>query len=259
MDEAAKYGYRPVGYPTWGYPQASRYIRKFQSRRSLLIWKVFGKRLDGFHNDDHPSEPRPGAGTLTWKGKAVDVNQFRHRVDIDYTGSIMPPPAAVVGTYAGPGGKKIKVAPLTDEDRRTLVRWIDLGCPIDLDYDSAHPERRGFGWMCDDNRPILTLTYPQAGKNSSLTRILIGMHDYFSGLDLDSFRVTADFAIDGVPAGTNLAAKFKAKTQGVWEWKLAKPITGLARGRMVVSVKDRQGNIGRIERTFAVETRTGGK
>ena len=47
----------------------------------------------------------------------------------------MPPPEAVAGTYVGPDGKKIKVAPLTDEDRRTLVRWIDLGCPIDLDFD----------------------------------------------------------------------------------------------------------------------------
>ena len=53
----------------------------------------------------------------------------------------MPPPEAVAGTYVGPDGKKIKVAPLTDEDRRTLVRWIDLGCPIDLDYDPANPER----------------------------------------------------------------------------------------------------------------------
>src|SRR5262249_55777905 len=34
---------------------ASRYIRKFQSRRSLLIWKVYGKRLDGWTNDDFPS------------------------------------------------------------------------------------------------------------------------------------------------------------------------------------------------------------
>ena len=45
----------------------------------------------------------------------------------------MPPPDAVKGTYKGPGGKLIKVAPLSDEDRLTIVRWIDLGCPIDVD------------------------------------------------------------------------------------------------------------------------------
>ena len=55
----------------------------------------------------------------------------------------MPPARAV---EAG------KVRPLIDEDRRTIVRWIDLGCPIDLDHDPEHPQRRGRGWMLDDQR-----------------------------------------------------------------------------------------------------------
>ena len=164
----------------------------------------------------------------------------------------MPPPSAVAGTYDGPDGKKVKVAPLTDEDRRTLVRWIDLGCPIDLDYDPAHPEARGSGWMQDDSRPTLTLTWPRAGANETLTRILVGMHDHDSGLDMDSFHVVADFEIDGVAAGQDLASKFKEKTQGVWELKLTKPITRLTKGQLDVSVRDRQGNVTRIERTFKV-------
>jgi Hydrazine synthase alpha subunit middle domain len=252
MDGRAKFGYKPVGWDSWGYPQASRYVRMFQSRRSLLVWKVFGKRLDGFSNDDHPSEPAPGAGTLAWKGEPVDVNKFKARADLDYTGSVMPPPEAVAGTYTGPDGKKVKVEPLSDEDRRTLVRWIDLGCPIDLDHDPARPEARGYGWMCDDNRPTLTVTYPRAGANPELTRLLVGMHDYYTGLDMDTFQVAADFAVDGVPSGQNLAAKFKPVSQGVWELKLAKPITTLEKGRLIVSVKDRQGNVSRIERTFSV-------
>jgi len=32
MDERARYGHKPVGWPSWGNPQASRYIRKLQSR-----------------------------------------------------------------------------------------------------------------------------------------------------------------------------------------------------------------------------------
>src|SRR5262245_66062657 len=48
LDESAKFGYKPFGYDSWGYPNASRYIRKLQSRRSLLVWKIFGARLDGF-------------------------------------------------------------------------------------------------------------------------------------------------------------------------------------------------------------------
>jgi hypothetical protein len=252
-DSRAKFGYKPVGYDSWGYPQASRYIRMFQSRRSLLIWTVFGERLDGFRNGDHPSEPFPGAGTLVHKGKPVDVAKFKHRMDIPYHGPPCPPPPAVAGTYAGAGGKTTKVAALSDEDKRTLVRWIDLGCPIDLDYDPVHPERRGFGWMCDDNRPILTLTTPRAGANAELPRILIGMHDYYSGLDLRTFAVTADFALDGEPAGTNLAPRFRPVAQGVWELRLSRPLVTLERGRLTVSVRDNQGNVSRIERTFTVE------
>jgi len=197
----------------------------------------------------------PGDPTsLQLKGQPVADARGRggKRSFIGYVGSSMPPAEAVAGTYVGPDGKKIKVAPLSDEDRRTIVRWIDLGCPIDLDYDPAKPQERGYGWMLDDNRPTLALTYPKPGVNGPLNRILVGMHDYDTGLDMDSFQVTADFALDGVAAGQNLASKFKAKTQGIWELTLAKPLTELPKGKLTVSVKDRQGNVTRIERSFAV-------
>ena len=155
----------------------------------------------------------------------------------------MPPPEAVA---AG------KVAPLTDEDRFTLVRWIDLGCPIDLDHNAKNSGKRGLGWMLDDQRPTLSLTYPQAGSNPRLARILVGMHDYYTGLDTDSFEVIADFAVDGVPAGANLAKKFKPLPDSRWELTLAQPIVDLPRGKLNVSVKDKQGNVTRIERSFSV-------
>ena len=69
---------------------------------------------------------------------------------------------------------------------------------------------------------------------------------------MKSFQVVADFTVDGVPAGRNLVTKFKEKSEGVWELKLSKPITKLARGKVTVSVADREGNINRIERTFSV-------
>jgi hypothetical protein len=255
LDGRAKFGHKPVGWDSWGAMQASRYIRKMQSRRSLLIWKIYGERLDGFSNDDFPSESEPGKGDLVHKGKPVAIEKFRHLADVDFVGLRMPPRTAVVGSYVGPDGQQIKVPELTDEDRRTLVRWIDLGCPIDLDYDPKAPDKRGFGWMLDDNRPTLTLTYPTTGRNAELSRILVGMHDYDTGLDMKSFHVTADFAIDGTAKDTDLATKFKQKSQGVWELKLAKPIKELPRGKLTVSVKDRQGNISKIERTFSVSTR----
>jgi hypothetical protein len=145
-----------------------------------------------------------------------------------------------------------KVKPLSDEDRRTIIRWIDLGCPIDFDYDPASPESRGEGWMVDDNRPILTMTLPVAGNNASLDRILIGAHDYYTGLVLEGLSLTADFAIDGMPAGKNLAGMLVEKSQGVWELKLAAPITRLEHGTLEVSVMDREGNVSRIVRAISV-------
>ncbi len=243
MDDRAKFGHKPIGWDSWGSMQASRYIRKFQSRRSLLVWKIFGERLDGFSNDDHPSEAKPGDPTLLFKGEKVDVQKFKASADLDYTGSPMPPPDAV---------KEGKVKALSDEDKRTIVRWIDLGCPIDLDYDPKQPDRIGYGWMLDDNRPILSMTLPAPGRNAELSRILIGMHDYGSGLNPDTFFVSADFPIDDAKPGERLAGRFKEISQGVWEWRFAKPITKLERGKITVSIADRQGNVNRLERTIAV-------
>jgi hypothetical protein len=243
-DEKSQFGHKPLGYDSWGYPNASRYIRKFQSRRSLLTWKLFGRRLDGFSNDEHPSESKPGARDFVLNGDPVDPQRNRARWDLDYTGSVMPPPAAV---------KSGKVKPLTDEDRRTIVRWIDLGCPIDLDYDPEQPDRRGYGWMLDDNRPILTLNQPTSGANSTLDAIIIGMHDYDSGLDLDSFSVKADFQIDDFEPGMELASHFVELSQGVQWLKFGSEIRSLKLGRIVVTIRDRQGNVSRIERLVTVK------
>jgi len=244
MDHEAKFGFKPViQNGQWRQTNASRYIRQFQSRRSLLTFKIFGRRTDGWSNDDFPTETVPGdANTLQWKGKPIpNTSENRNRADLDFTGSIMPPPEAV---------KEGKVKPLSDEDRLTLVRWIDLGCPIDLDFNPRNPEAPGYGWMCDDQRPTLTLTYPKPGANESLSRIVIGMYDYGSGLDMESFMVGADFDIDGTEAGNDLAPRFKQAAPGVWELKLGKPVAELAKGKLAVSVKDGQGNVTRIERTI---------
>jgi hypothetical protein len=210
------------------YIAVTRYVRGFQSRRSLLIWKVFGRRLDGL-----PKEAPKGR----------EQEHKRVLAQGDFTGSIMPPPEAV---------KAGKVKPLSDEDRRTLVRWVDLGCPVDKVFDAENPTDRGSGWMFDDQRPTLTLTYPQRGVNDRLNRILVGMHDYNTGIGEESFTVTADFPIDGIKPGENLAARFKEKSQGVRELKLETPITELKRGNLTIAVKDKQGNTSRIERSFSV-------
>jgi len=224
------------------YARLVQYAWAFQSRRSPLMWLVHGKRLDGFRNEDIPSPPldyHDEKNVLEW------CHHGKNRMwDVDYSGEVMPPSLAVAGKAKGPDGQLVKVAPLSDEDKLTLARWIDIGCPIDRDAQR--------GWLLDEGRPTLTLTYPQAGAIAKLDRILIGMHDYGSGLDMDSFKVTADFAIDGVKAGDNLAPRFQSTGAGVWEMRLANPPEPLPQARLQVEVRDRQGNTTRIVRTFSV-------
>ena len=107
--------------------------------------------------------------------------------------------------------------------------------------------------MLDDNRPVLTLTLPQEKQASPLDRILVGMADYYTGLDTASFSVATDFEVNGVKAGENLAPKFKEATQGVWELRLDKPLQGMAAANITVSVKDKQGNTRTIDRRFSVK------
>ena len=39
------------------YARLAQYSPPFQSRRSPLIWKIYGRRLDGFRNEDIESPP----------------------------------------------------------------------------------------------------------------------------------------------------------------------------------------------------------
>jgi hypothetical protein len=215
----------------WRYPNASRYVRMFQSRRSLLVWKIFGARLDGWSNDDHPTESVPGDVSTLPSG--AHPNQ----ADLDYDGVPCPPPGS-------------QAPPLTREEKMRFARWIDLGAPI----DAGRLGRGDRGWFSDEIRPALTVTSPKPGRNAGpLDEILIGAADANSGLDEGSLSVKADFSIDGHRAGRELRSFLVPAGDGIWSLRLGKPLADLERGRLDVSVQDRQGNLTRIERTFSVE------
>jgi len=72
---------------------------------------------------------------------------------------------------------------------------------------------------------------------------------------MPTFKVTADFEINDVKAGVNLAPKFKSIAEGIWELRLANPPASLPRGKLQVEVRDRQGNTARIERVFSLKSR----
>lgn len=235
-DPKAQYGIPPLHGPNrkahWGEINASRYIRKFQSRRSLLIWKIFGRRLDGWTNEDHPSAAVPGdPTTLPNGGQKREVNLS----DIDYTGTIMPPPQS-------------GVSPLPEDEKILFARWVDLGCPINRNHE---PGEGGGGWFLDELRPTLTLSSPRAGNHSGpLTTIRLGAFDYYSGLDLDSLSLKANFEVNGKSPGDELAPLLQQSQDHIWTLVFTEPVTHLANGEIFVSIKDRQGNVSSINRAF---------
>ena len=231
-DPKGDYGIPSLVQPSgWRQFNASRYVRKFQSRRSLLIWKVFGKRLDGWTNADHPTESVPGdATTLPGGGDKDEIN----RADIDYVGTIMPPPNS-------------GVPPLTEEEKMLFARWVDLGAPI------SQPGRDGVDWFADESRPTLTVSSPRAGVNSTkVDEIRIGLHDYYTGLDMSSFSVITNLPVNGQPGGTELAGLFQQTEDHVWTLRLNTPMESVQNGELMVSVRDHQGNITKVHRVFSV-------
>ena len=132
-----------------------------------------------------------------------------------------------------------------------LSIWV---APSTLIRNTIPPSRivvvlAGWGTI---NGPHSRSAIPAQGKNQDLSRILIGMADAYMGIDLKSFQVTADFAVDGIAVGENLASRFKALPEGRWEWQLAHPVVNLPAGTLTVSIKDRQGNFNSIKRKFSV-------
>lgn len=224
-DDRADYGYPPViPNRSWRQTNASRYIRPFQSRRSLLIWKLYGLRLDGWSNADHPTESVPGdANTLP---SGATPNQ----ADLDYSGSIMPPPPAL---------------PLSEEEKLLFVRWIDLGMPIDSGNSA-------YGWSLDDLRPTLTVSSPRPGRNDQLISLFrLGAADADSGLNTASLSLTADFTVNGRAAGTELSDLLQPDGEGIWQLPLSPGLERMQNGHLYAEVADQQGNITRVAVAFS--------
>ena len=232
FDKAARWGYAPViGRANgWRQTNASRYVRPFQSRRSLLLWKIFGERSDGWTNASFPTETTPGNPATLPAG--ADPNT----ADLNFLGAIMPPPGSAV-----PG--------LSMDEKLTFARWIDLGCPI----NAGQGDNANFGWFIDDNRPTLAVSLPRAGQNASpLSQLRVGIADAYTGIAPGSLSIKADIAINGRAAGQELADLAQPAGEGIYTIALAPPVSSVALAHLRVQVADRQGNVTRVNQQFSV-------
>jgi hypothetical protein len=202
----------PAGTPSYFIgPQQTRYIRGFQSRESLLFWKIFGQRLDGRSN-----ATRTG--------------------DIDFA------PDATHGNR------------LSFDEKATLVRWVDLGAPIDLCSWPGHGcGNPTWGWFEDDLRPTLWVSPTVAeARQGPVSAITVAAHDLESGLKAGSLWVSLSVPIGGQPAGTNLAAGLSPANGDSVAVPLPAPTDLAAAGTtMIAGIRDNAGHVTRIVRTFS--------
>jgi hypothetical protein len=228
-DSDADFGYPPViSNKSWRQTNASRYIRKFQSRRSLLTWKVFGQRLDGWSNADHPTESTPGdANTLP---NGVSANS----ADLDFIASAAHPAGGMTS--------------LSMKQKMTFARWIDLGAPLDVSVDNG----TNLGWFIDDNKPTLTISQPQQNvNNTEVTKIVIAVADAYTGINLSSLSIKADFTVNSHAANTELSGFFTAMGDGVLQLNLDSPLpVNTLERHILAEVKDNQGNVKRVDLRF---------
>ena len=223
----------PLG--DWYWPQVTKYIRAGQARQSLFVWKIFGRRLDGRKNEDRPSPLDPSdPGT-------IPAGRSFYDCDLDYTGEIMPPVNSGLS--------------LTWEEKMKIVRWIDLGAPIDLTGINSQLNLKSYaGFLEDDLRPTLSLT-PSVGKavtDRKLSRFVIGAYDLESGLNPATLSLTLDRAVGSLPAGTNLAANATISNAGIATIILPVAID-LVNGAVTATleISDKAGHKTQIVRTYA--------
>ncbi len=72
---------------------------------------------------------------------------------------------------------------ISDIDKRTIARWVDLGSPIDF------PTTDGMGYTDDYQLPVLNISTPRLGSNSG-SELKVGFADAKSGINWSTLSVS---------------------------------------------------------------------
>jgi hypothetical protein len=201
----------PNGEVRWYTPQLTRYLRGFQSRQSLLLWKVWGERLDGRRNEDRSD-------------------------DLDF-----------VPSSAHPAG--IGVAGLTGEQKLTLARWVDLGAPIDLSSSSS--PHWGYLEDDLRPTLVVRPSVAGARQAGFVDVLEIAAFDTESGVAPASLSVTCNLRLGGFAPGANLAAGKRIDPEGaILRLVLPRRVRTTEGAVFTISVRDAAGHTAKIVRAF---------
>jgi len=135
----------------------SRWLSFNSARSSMLVWALYGERMDGrVPETGLPPLPAP-APAPRGTGLLVDDRGLEH-----------PETWLTVGSHLA------HVAGMTEAEKRLIARWIDIGAPKQNVHD-------------DLIRPVLTVTPVDNGGNVSVVQV--GLWDD-SALNYGTFKVT---------------------------------------------------------------------
>lgn len=123
--------------PRYSCCTASRWVAKESARSSMLVWALYGERLDG--RDPATGLPPADSGVL------VDKQGLDHP-------EIWPKVAEHAAYVSG----------MPESEKRLIARWIDIGAPkLNVQDDLI--------------RPVMTLTPVNSGN--SITAVMVGLWD----------------------------------------------------------------------------------
>jgi len=146
---------------------------------------------------------------------------------------------------------------LSDKEKRTIARWVDMGGPIDF------PQTDGFGYTDDSQLPIIHLSSPTLGENERDIDVIFGLHDAKSGIDETSINVSfeyvniknkAELVIEKIMVPDFQLKLNKSPLQrGVYSLKLPQHYMKKSGDYIItIQVKDKTGNKNILTRRFTL-------
>ncbi len=146
---------------------------------------------------------------------------------------------------------------LSDKEKRTIARWVDMGGPIDF------PQTNGFGYTDDSQLPIINLSSPTFGTNERDIDVIFGLHDTKSGIDEESLKVSFEYVNQNnkgklvienvwIPS-LKLNLNKSLKKQGVYSLKLPQQYMKKQGDYIItIQVSDQTGNKNILTRRFTL-------
>jgi len=130
---------------------------------------------------------------------------------------------------------------ITDKEKRTIARWVDLGSPIDFPNDD------GLGYTDDYQLPVVNIYTPQLGNNSG-AQLKVGFNDAKSGLNWNSLQVRY-YKVGAAPQTLAINVGSDVDARNILTKSL--PI-GNGDYVVTVSINDAAGNTGVATRRFTI-------